>query len=69
MPSVNENSKNWSAFQVERRKVSDLKPYKNNERTNSKEQVAQITCKDALNINLARQPIQIINFVWKDEHL
>ena len=35
-------SENWPAFQVERRKVSDLKPFKNNARTHSPEQVAQI---------------------------
>ncbi|MEO6609161.1 MAG: site-specific DNA-methyltransferase [Aestuariivirga sp.] len=35
-------SENWPAFQVERRKAADLKPYKNNARTHSKEQVAQI---------------------------
>ena len=39
---MNGNSENWPAFQVERRKVADLKPFKNNARTHSKEQVAQI---------------------------
>lgn len=32
----------WPAFNVERRAVSSLKPYKGNARTHSKEQVAQI---------------------------
>lgn len=32
----------WPAFNVERRAVSGLKPYKNNARTHSEEQVAQI---------------------------
>jgi DNA modification methylase len=36
------SNENWPAFQVERRKAADLKPYKNNARTHSKEQVAQI---------------------------
>ena len=40
--SVIAKSENWPAFQVERRKVSDLKPFKNNARTHSPEQVAQI---------------------------
>ena len=40
--SVIAKSENWPAFHVERRKVSDLKPFKNNARTHSKEQVAQI---------------------------
>jgi hypothetical protein len=39
---VDVKSENWPAFQVERRKAADLKPYKNNARTHSKEQVAQI---------------------------
>ena len=42
MQSVYDKSQNWPAFQVERRKVADLKPYKNNARTHSPEQVAQI---------------------------
>lgn len=37
-----DNSKNWPAFNVERRQIGDLKPYANNARTHSKEQVAQI---------------------------
>ena len=39
---MNDKSQNWHAFQVERRRVADLKPYKNNARTHSPEQVAQI---------------------------
>ena len=36
------NSDAWPAFNVERRAVAELKPYKNNARTHSDEQVAQI---------------------------
>ncbi|MEP6827938.1 MAG: ParB N-terminal domain-containing protein [Aestuariivirga sp.] len=39
---MNDKSQNWPAYQVERRKVADLKPFKNNARTHSREQVAQI---------------------------
>ena len=42
LPPMNVNAESWPAFQVERRKVADLKPFKNNARTHSKEQVAQI---------------------------
>ena len=37
-----EDLKEWPAFNVERRAISELKPYLNNARTHSKEQVAQI---------------------------
>ena len=37
-----EDLKEWPAFNVERRSIADLKPYANNARTHSKEQVAQI---------------------------
>ena len=36
------DSKTWPAFNVERRSITELKPYLNNARTHSKEQVAQI---------------------------
>lgn len=36
------NFDNWPAFNVERRKASDLKPYANNPRTHTAEQVEQI---------------------------
>ena len=39
---MNVNSENWPAFRGERRNVADLKPFRNNARTHSKEQVAQI---------------------------
>ena len=39
---MNGNTQNWPAFEVERRQASALKPFKNNARTHSKEQVAQI---------------------------
>ena len=36
------DSTTWPAFNVERRAIAELKPYLNNARTHSKEQVAQI---------------------------
>ena len=41
-PSVMEDLKEWPAFNVERRSIADLKPYANNARTHSKEQINQI---------------------------
>ena len=37
-----DKTQNWPAFNVERRAISELKPYLNNARTHSKEQVAQL---------------------------
>ena len=37
-----EDLKEWPAFNVELRSIADLKPYANNARTHSKEQIAQI---------------------------
>ena len=36
------DSTTWPAFNVERRSIAELKPYLNNARTHSKEQVAQL---------------------------
>ena len=36
------DSTTWPAFNVERRSITELKPYLNNARTHSKEQVAQL---------------------------
>jgi DNA modification methylase len=40
--SVDAKTSKWPAFQVERREIGALKPYRNNARTHSEEQVAQI---------------------------
>ena len=42
LPSVMSDSTTWPAFNVERRAIAELKPYLNNARTHSNEQVAQI---------------------------
>ena len=42
LPSVMSDSTTWPAFNVERRSIAELKPYLNNARTHSKEQVAQL---------------------------